>query len=169
MDNQILEEIKKEIILRLTQESIPRIKQCLTLLSEDEIWQSANDNTNAVGNLVLHLCGNVRQYLISSIGGFPDIRKRDSEFAPSSRVDKSTLISTLELLSNEILDVTKSIPVEELLRQRSVQGFEMNGMQIIIHVIEHFSYHTGQIAFFVKGLKDVDLKFYGDLDLNITG
>ncbi len=169
MEDQILIEIQKEIRLRMIEESIPRITQCLQVLNEDEIWSRSNTNTNPMGNLVLHLCGNVRQYLISSIGGQPDNRDRDSEFSLASRVSKETLIAELSKLQTEIEHVVSKISTQELLHTRSVQGFQMNGIQIIIHVIEHFSYHTGQIAFFTKQLKDVDLKFYGDLDLNVTG
>ncbi len=166
METRILEELKKEISLRLAQESIPRIRQCLSALEEDEIWERANSNSNSVGNLVLHLCGNVKQYLISSIGGAPDIRNRDAEFSLDSKVNRGQLIENLDELEKEILEVIPNIRLDELIRKRMVQGFEMNGIQIIIHVIEHFSYHTGQIAFYVKQVKDTDLKFYGDLDLN---
>jgi len=169
MQEQILEELKSEIKNRLVIESIPRIKQCLELLEEEEIWSRANENTNAIGNLVLHLCGNVRQYLISSIGGAADKRKRDNEFVKESRIEREELIHALDMLEMEILHMIPGITISELLRIRTVQGFEMNGIQIIIHVIEHFSYHTGQIAFYVKQLKNVDLKFYGDLDLSKTG
>jgi len=168
VEEQILEEIKKEIKARIILECIPRIKQCLELLEEDEIWDRANANTNTVGNLVLHLCGNIRQYLVSSIGGSTDNRKRDTEFSLESRVEREQLMHALDVLEMEVLHIIPGITTAELLRTRKVQGFEMNGIQIIIHAIEHFSYHTGQIAFHVKQLKDVDLKFYGDLDLTVN-
>ena len=59
------------------------------------------------------------------------------------------------------------MPDDEMMRVRNVQGFTYTGMANIIHTIEHYSYHTGQIAFLTKLLKNKDLGFYGNMDLNI--
>jgi len=166
---RLVELLHVEIHRRLIKESIPRIEQCLELLSEDDIWYRENEEMNSVGNLVLHLCGNVRQYFISSIGGMEDQRKRKDEFLLSSRVNKKYLLEDLSRLAIEIKDALPAVTEEELLRERKVQGFSETGMSIVVHIIEHFSYHTGQIAYYTKQVTGEDLKFYGDLDLDVTG
>jgi len=168
MSDILIKAIQDEVRLRLLEESIPRIKQCLVELSIEQIWHRPNDNSNAVGNLVLHLCGNVRQYLISSIGSKVDTRERQKEF-DARDISKDALLKEIEILAIEIEQAIPFITNQELERQRSVQGFEMTGLSIVVHVIEHFSYHTGQIAYFTKMVKDMDLKFYGDLDLDVVG
>jgi uncharacterized damage-inducible protein DinB len=166
--SSLVKEIQKEIELRMLQESIPRIIQCLNTVNEEHIWYIPNSNSNSMGNLILHLCGNVRQYLIASIGGKQDDRKRDLEFSASG-LSRTELMASLEKLGLEIKETIPKVTLDELERVRNVQGFNMSGISVVIHVIEHFSYHTGQIAYMTKLLKDVDLKFYGDLDLNVTG
>ena len=121
-----------------------------------------------MGNLILHLCGNVRQYLISSIGGEKDNRQRELEFTSSGK-SRSELHAELDNLASQIIECIPKITQEELVRIRVVQGFKMSGLSVVVHVIEHFSYHTGQIAYMTKLFENIDLKFYGDLDLDITG
>jgi len=164
----LVRDIQKEVNLRLLEESIPRIIQCLNTIDEGHIWHKPNSHSNSIGNLILHLCGNVRQYLISSVGGQEDKRNRDQEFNDCG-LSRNQLTNKLNELSEDIKASIPSITKKELKRARSVQGFNMTGISVVIHVIEHFSYHTGQIAYMTKLLKDVDLKFYGDMDLNVTG
>jgi uncharacterized damage-inducible protein DinB len=161
-----IQEFKAQIILRM-KENTPRIERCLLELSEAEIWQRPNPASNSVGNLILHLCGNIRQYAISSLGQREDLRQRDAEFTAREGLTKSELLEKLKTTLGEALDTIQHANDREMLRVRAVQGFEMSGMGIAIHVCEHYSYHTGQIAFWTKLLKDKDLGFYADLDLNV--
>lgn len=149
------------------EEALPRIIQCLNELSEEQIWQRPNDNSNSVGNLVLHLCGNVRQYIISNLGNQADTRTRDAEFAAKEGHSRAELSEKITATIHESVQVIAQLSTEDLLKERSVQGFQQTGINSIIHVVEHFSYHTGQIAFWTKLLKDIDLAFYGDMDLNV--
>ncbi|MEQ9593371.1 MAG: DinB family protein [Cyclobacteriaceae bacterium] len=147
-------------------ESLERVEKCLGEMSEEEVWKKPNSQLNSAGNLVIHLCGNITQYIISSIGNEPDNRERDGEFSISGGFTKAELISKLR---NTVEHACKIIAAQEepsLLKLRSVQGYELTGIGIIIHVVEHFSYHTGQIAFWVKLLKEKDLGFYAGKDLN---
>lgn len=153
-------------IFRL-EEALPRIVQCLNELTEAQIWQRPNNNSNSVGNLVVHLCGNVRQYIISNLGDTPDMRARDVEFAMRDGYDRQQLIEKITEIIQQAVEVIRVMSTEDLMKVRSVQGFEQTGINSIIHVVEHFSYHTGQIAFWTKLLQDVDLKFYGDMDLTV--
>lgn len=147
----------------------PRIANCLSRLTEQEVWQKPNSQTNSIGNLILHLCGNIRQYAISSLGRLPDVRVRDKEFSTTGGPTKAELIAQLEATVSEAVTTINTTSEKELLRERSVQGFTYTGVGILIHVTEHFSYHVGQIALYTKLLKDEDLGFYADMDLNVTG
>jgi len=158
----IVEQVRKRII----SESIPRIKQCLNELSDDQIWFKANINTNAVGNLVLHLCGNVRQWIMHGLDGQIDVRDRDLEFSEKGVLPKVQLLSLLEQLENDLSDALMRILELDLLEVRTVQKhFHESGVSILFHVTEHFSYHTGQITYYTKKVMNIDTAYYGKLDL----
>lgn len=164
MEEVLIAEFKGQIVFRLN-ECLPRILQCLDELTEDQLWQKPNDVLNSVGNLVLHLCGNIRQYAISSLGRQPDVRQRATEFDTEGGIKRSELAAMLTDTVSEAFETIQSVAIEEWLRSRKVQGFELTGIGIMIHVAEHFSYHTGQIAFWTKYLQKRDLGFYADADL----
>lgn len=152
--------------ISILSENTPKVEKCVHELSEEDVWQRPNSSSNSVGNLLLHLCGNIRQYVISGIGGKEDIRQRDEEFATKGGLDKAELLSRLNTTVSQAINVLSRVNEQELLQIRSVQGNERSGMSIAIHVAEHYSYHTGQIAFWTKLLKDKDLGFYAGIDLN---
>ncbi|WP_378174557.1 DinB family protein [Aquimarina sp. SS2-1] len=166
MNKEIAKEFKEQIIYRLD-ESVRMITISLEQLSEDHIWKRFNESSNSIGNLILHLCGNITQYAIASLGNQEDKRDRDVEFKASDGFSKAQLLSklknTVEQAKTTLLDCSFS----ELMRKREVQGFSFSGIGIAIHVTEHLSYHTGQIAFWTKQLKNKDLGFYDGIDLNI--
>ena len=140
-----------------------RIDTCLERLSEDQIWARGKESENAAGNLVLHLCGNVRQWIISNIGGQPDRRDRDSEFLARSGVSKQELRDRLRATVKEALQVIGSVPAERLSDRLTIQGYEGSVLEAIYHVVEHFSMHAGQLFFLTKMLTTDDLGFYRHL------
>ncbi|MGB3780605.1 MAG: DinB family protein [Tunicatimonas sp.] len=160
----LIDEVKRRII----GESVPRIKQCLGQLSTDEIWHRPNENVVSVGNLVLHLQGNLRQWVLSGLGGQPDHRQRDDEFEHTDPLPAAELLQPLDTLMAEVETVLDRLTPADLLATYRVQGYRETGVAILMHVTEHFSYHTGQITYFVKTRKDVDLHYYGGQDLNQT-
>jgi uncharacterized damage-inducible protein DinB len=161
-------EIKEfaEQIARHMEMNAPRIEKCLAELSEEELWRRPNAASNSVGNLMLHLCGNITQYVLSSLAGHPDHRERDAEFGAEGGYTKAELLEKLQQTVRAAVQVIRNASLEEMLRERNVQGFQMSGIAIAVHVSEHYSYHTGQIAFWVKLLKGKDLGFYAGLNLN---
>lgn len=154
---------------RLIEESLPRINKCLDELTLEEVWHKQNGNTNSVGNLILHLCGNVRQYVLSGIDGQEDVRERDLEFSEPGPIDKQILRSRVADLMNEVNDALDRVTADDMIREVSVQGFKENVTSILIHVTEHFSYHVGQITYYTKFIKDLDTGYYAGLDLNAKG
>lgn len=162
--SKVTEEFLAQIILRIN-ENPPRIEQCLSELSEDEIWFRPNESLNSVGNLILHLCGNIRQYAISGLSETTDSRSRSLEFSSKDNFSKSELLNMLESTVQEAIQVANTLSEEQLLKTFKVQCYSLSGLGILIHVAEHFSYHTGQIAFLTKFLKNKDLKFYDESKL----
>ncbi|MFQ5751313.1 MAG: DinB family protein [bacterium] len=158
----------KECERRLFDESLPRLKKCLSLLTDEEIWFRPNSKTVSVGNLVLHLCGNVGQWIISTLSGVADTRERSEEFAESGPIPITVLLQRLDETMNQARSVMQNLDPTTLLDKTTVQGFEESGISILLHVVEHFSYHVGQIVYFVKSKKATDLAFYKGIDLNKT-
>lgn len=135
-------------------------------LSEDDLWKRPNEKSNSIGNLILHLCGNITQYAIASLGETKDERQRDIEFSSTSGYTKKDLIRKLMDTVSVAKDVISNATEEQLLKKREVQGFYFSGLGNVLHVVEHYSYHTGQIAFYTKILKKSSLGFYDGINLN---
>ena len=148
-------------------ESMRMISKSLDLVNDQDIWKKPNLSSNSIGNLMLHLCGNITQYVISSLGRTEDRRDRDLEFSTEGGHAKQDLVAKLEQVINRAKEVISETSQEELVRVRDVQGFNLSGIGIVMHVVGHLSYHTGQIAYWIKLLKDKDLGFYEGVDLNI--
>jgi uncharacterized damage-inducible protein DinB len=165
MDNEtLLRTTFIDNILRfLIEENFPRVRQCLDMLTEEQIWYRPNDQSNSVGNLVIHLAGNLTQWVMAGIGGITFKRARQAEFDADRTKTKAELIELLDRLKDDLRPVIQTVSVTELLRARPVQVYEENGMAILIHVTEHFSYHTGQIAYLTKWLTAQQTNFYGPL------
>jgi uncharacterized damage-inducible protein DinB len=161
----IIQEFINQNIFRI-QENTPKIIKCMDELREEQIWQRPNETSNSIGNIILHLCGNIRQYIISSLGDQPDIRERDKEFSAKGGYNKEELQNKLTSTVEEAINTIKNIDENRLLKIHSVQGFNYSGIGVIIHVTEHYSHHTGQIIFWTKQLTAKDLGFYANIDLN---
>jgi uncharacterized damage-inducible protein DinB len=137
----------------------PRIEACVRSLSPEQIWWRANPASNSVGNLALHLEGNVRQWIVSGLGGVPDRRQRDKEFSQPGPIPPRTLVARLRKAVSEADRVMRKLNAEALARTYSIQGFRVTGLQAVFHVAEHFSHHAGQIILLTKMLGGEDLKF----------
>ena len=166
MESEAIKEFVENAIYRLD-ESTRMISIAFNNLEEEEIWKRPNESSNSIGNLILHLCGNITQYAISSLGETNDIRDRDNEFNLTSGLSKKELLSKLLETVRLTKATIKKTSIEQWLRKREVQGFHFSGIGVILHVVEHYSYHTGQIAFWVKQLNNKQLGFYDGMDLNI--
>lgn len=159
----------QEVRRRLKEENVPRIKKCLAELSTEEIWYRPNENSNSVGNLVLHLCGNVRQWLLSGLGGYTDNRRRQQEFDERGPFPTTVLVRHLDELMEEVEKVLSRLTPEQLLLPVDIQGFTETGVSILVHVVEHFSYHTGQITYYVKWRKNINTAYYAGINLDVVG
>jgi len=142
---------------------LSRIRDCLNKLSPGEIWSRGNENENAIGNLVLHLNGNLRQWILSGVGGAPDTRQRDAEFEARALMDTEELLGRLEGTVREAIAVIDNVTPERLAESITVQKYDATVLEAIFHVVEHFGQHTGQIIFATKMLTGEDLGFYRHL------
>jgi uncharacterized damage-inducible protein DinB len=140
-----------------------RIESCLDRLNEEQVWARGGENENAIGNMALHLCGNVRQWIVSGIGGAPDIRERDAEFAARGGAAISDLKRRLREVTDEAVEVLQQVQAERLTERVRVQNYDVAVLEAIYHVVEHFSMHTGQIVFATKMLTGAELGFYSHL------
>jgi len=165
MNTPLSLEFTAQAIKRINQ-STEKITACMEQLEEKDVWVSPNENLNSIGNLILHLCGNIRQHIISALGGEQDNRTRDLEFSATGGFNKSELIAKLQDTAGEATRVIGRMGEEDLLKKRIAQGVSHSGVDSIVHVTEHYSYHTGQIIFLTKLFKNVDLAFYAGIDLN---
>jgi len=138
---------------------LPRIACCLHLLSQEEIWWRPNAASNSVGNLVLHLNGNVRQWIIAGLGGAPDTRQRDLEFQERGSISRRALLARLRRTVVEACRVLAHLSASDLARAYSIQGFRESGLEAVYHVTEHFSHHAGQIILAAKLLRGKPLDF----------
>jgi uncharacterized damage-inducible protein DinB len=140
---------------------LPKIERCLEKLTDEQIWWRANEESNSIGNLVLHLCGNARQWIISGVGGQPDARVRDAEFQQREVISRDELLTLLRSTLAEIETTLRTLDPALLLERRTIQGHDVDILEAIFHVTEHFSMHTGQIIMLTKMLTASDLRFYG--------
>ena len=140
-----------------------RIETCLGKLNEEQIWARGGENENAIGNLVLHLTGNVRQWIVSTLGNNPSPRDRDREFNARTGPPAAELTRTLRDTVEQAAQVISRLDTERLTRTYDIQNYLVSGVDAVYHVVEHFSEHTGQIIFATKMLTGSDLGFYAHL------
>jgi len=142
---------------------IERIESCAHRLSEDEVWSRGHAAENSIGNLCLHLTGNVRQWILASVGGRADVRERESEFTAAGGVARKELTANLRDTVEAACRVISSLTPQRLEDKIAVQGYHMTVLEAVYHVVEHFAGHTGQIIFATKALQGEDMGFYRHL------
>ncbi|HWF10317.1 MAG TPA: DUF1572 family protein [Bryobacteraceae bacterium] len=144
-------------------EFLTRIEACLAKLTDDQIWARGHETENAVGNLVLHLGGNVRQWVIGALGGQPDRRDRAGEFSARGGRQAGELAAGIRGTVEQALTVIRGVHTDQLTAVYEIQGYSVSGVEVVYHVVEHFAQHTGQIIFATKMLVEEDMGFYRHL------
>jgi hypothetical protein len=126
--------------------ALERIKHCLGQLSDEQVWHRSQPNFNSIGNLILHLCGNLRQWIVAGVGGTPDVRNRPAEFAERGPVPKEELLRSLEAVVEEAKRVLAGVDARHLTEVRRIQGFDVTGAAAIFGSVPHFRGHTQEIV-----------------------
>jgi uncharacterized damage-inducible protein DinB len=157
----------EEIFVKFSAEKLEqlhgRIQDCLARLTPEQIWVRGSENENAVGNLVLHLSGNVRQWIGSGVAGLADNRQRDTEFDARGGMAPAELAELLKTRVADASGIIREVSPRRLTERILPQGYDVTVLEAIAHVVEHFSMHTGQIILLTKMLTGQDLAYYQHL------
>lgn len=134
----------------LSSDYLPKIERCLEVLSDEDVWWRANEGSNSIGNLLLHLEGSTRAWIIGVAGGSHNPRDRQQEFDQREQISRAELVSQLRQTLTEADGVLARLDVEVLLERRQARGEEVTVLLAVYHAVEHFSMHTGQIIMLAK-------------------
>jgi uncharacterized damage-inducible protein DinB len=145
----------------------PRLQSCVESLTDEQVWWRPNEVSNSVGNLVLHLNGNMRQWIVAAFNRQEDRRNRPAEFAEHGPIPRAELLAKLDATVREAEQVLLRLTEADLLAEYEIQGYRVHGLDAVYQVIEHFGLHLGQITYITKMLRAEDLGFYKEL--NKTG
>jgi len=157
------ESVFVDVSIRKLELFLSRIRECVQKLNSEQIWMRHGEHENAVGNLMLHLNGNVRQWIVSGIGGEPDRRMRDLEFTARGDQDPAQLMGRLEGTVAEAVAVLKNFAPERLVKTYQPQKYRITILEGIYSCVEHFAQHTAQIIFATKLLTGQEMGFYTHL------
>ena len=149
---------------RYLREYLTKIRLAVSVLDEHVVWARPNEASNSIGNLMLHLAGNARQWIVSGVGGSPDVRDRQSEFEQRASIPVTVLIDRLEQTISDVDRVLASLTAADLHTRRVVQANEVTVLEAVFHVVEHFSMHTGQIILLAKAEQPGRVRFYDMVD-----
>ncbi len=158
------ERIFLDFSIRKLHQYMERITACVELLTEEQVWGRTSPAENAIGNLLLHLAGNVRQWILTGVDGQPDVRVRDQEFAEKGGIGKAELVARLDRIVTAGTEVLERLGDEKLVQIVTVQQhYKVSILEVVYHVVEHFGLHTGQVIYASKALTGGNLDFYPHL------
>ena len=143
---------------RLMNHYWPRVEKCVAALSDDEIWWRQHETNNSVANLVLHLTGNLKQFILAGVGGAPDTRDKPREFAERQHITKEQLSRDLRSALQETDGTLARFDPNRLLDITTVQEKQRTYLEVIAVVVDHFALHAGQIIYITKMITGKDLK-----------
>jgi uncharacterized damage-inducible protein DinB len=146
----------------LATEYITKLRHCARVLPDEAVWHRSNEKANSIGNLLVHLTGNIRQWIVEGVGGTPVERDRPSEFSRREGGDAAQLINDLASAVGECDRVLASLTANDLERTCTIQGRDTTVLSAIYHVVEHFAMHTGQIVLLTKEHVPGAISFYDD-------
>ena len=126
--------------------ALNRIQHCLGQVNDEQVWWRPSESMNSMGNLILHLCGNVRQWIVAGIGGEQDVRQRPKEFSERGPISKDELVRKLEVVVKEAKGALAGITARQLLEIRRIQGSDVTGLAAIFDSVPHFRGHTQEIV-----------------------
>ena len=152
---------------KLLEQYWPRLRGCVESLTDEQVWWRPNAASNSIGNLILHLNGNVHQWLVASFNGLDDGRDRPAEFNQRETIPASSLVKQLVSTMQQASEVLSGLTEIDLLAPFEIQGYKVRGLDAVYQVVEHFGMHYGQVLYVTKMLRSEDLGFHSEL--NKTG
>lgn len=152
---------------KLLEQYWPRLRGCVESFTNEQVWWRPNEASNSIGNLILHLNGNVRQWLVASFNRLEDDRNRPAEFGAIGSTSAAALLEKLGATVEQASEVLARLTENDLLARYEIQGYNVSGLEAVYQVVEHFGLHYGQILYITKNLCGADLGFHSEL--NKTG
>jgi hypothetical protein len=131
-------------------DKVGRIGHCVGQLDDEQVWWRPHEAMNSVGNILLHLCGNLRQWLVSGVGGVPDARDRPAEFAERRPIAGDELIRRLEAAAAEADAALDALDGSRLLEPRCIQGFDETVLSAIWGSLEHLGGHAQEVVYVTR-------------------
>ena len=141
----------KEILDRM-RDLQKRAEQATDQLDESQVWYRGSPSENAIGNLVLHLVGTMRQSILGGIASLPYIRDRLSEFGAREGVSKAELIEMMKETLDASCRLIESLPQERITEELHIQGIDITVAAVLVGAVSHLGLHVGQIQFISKSL-----------------
>jgi len=159
--------LQKSVSL-LASDYLPTIERCLQHLTDEDVWSRPNDASNSIGNLLLHLRGNVTQWIIGGVGERVYERRRQQEFDERTHIPAKKLLAELKAVVEEAGEIIRGLKGNALLTRRQIQDCDVTVLEAIYHVVEHFGMHTGQIILLTKARTGTDLKLWQPRSISTT-
>jgi uncharacterized damage-inducible protein DinB len=158
LQEKIATEFRDQSCVRMA-EMVEQLEKCMGRLSDEQIWRRGGEYENSIGNLILHLCGNMRQWVLHGIRGDRDVRVRDAEFAAEGGRSGKELMEEFRAVTTEVMQVIRTLPTERLMEwvtpQPGRQGKTILGS--IYQVVAHVHTHAGQMILLTKQMAGCDL------------
>ena len=165
-DTDLTLELAREFLARsrfyLNEEYRTKMRRAVMAIPAEAVWRRPNEESNSVGNLLVHLAGNVRQWIVSGVGGAVDTRDRGAEFAARSGPGAEELLRRLDGVLTEADAVIARLTPEDLVQRRTIQGRDVTVMAAVYSAVQHFSTHLGQIIMIAKETVPGSIRFYED-------
>lgn len=149
---------------KLFEQHWPWVRTCVESLTDEQIWWRPNEACNSIGNLLLHLNGNITQWLVASFNRLEDSRDRPAEFNQREGATRAALLEQLASTMEQASAVLSRLTEADLLTNFEIQGYHVTGFDAVYQVVVHFGLHYGQIAYITKLLRGEDLGFYRELN-----
>lgn len=142
------EELRRSVLHGATEElsaAMEMVEHCLRQLSDEQIWHRDEPSLHSIGNVLLHLEGNLRQWVVAGLGSACDARRRPREFSELGPIAKRQLLDDLRVCVAEARQAIAELTIADLLRVRRIQGFEMTGIAALWHALPHFRGHVQEL------------------------
>lgn len=153
---------------RTLKEHAAQVRRCVHLLDAEQVWERANENCNSIGNLLLHLNGNLRQWIVSGLSGTASDRDRPGEFAQRGPLPPDEMLAALTETVAAARAIIATIDSAALAKRYQIQQRDVSGIRAVFHAVEHFAFHTGQIIQITKELRNVNLSLYDEHGQRLT-
>ena len=135
---------------RLVAHQAGQVRTCVEALNDGQLWWRANEDSNAIGNLVLHLAGSTRLHIGHGVGNSGYRRDREAEFAEQGPVSKEDLLNRFDFAVAEADRVLAAFDAERLDDTTDRTGKTLTYGELILNQVLHFTTHAGQIVFATK-------------------